>query len=86
MIVVPWVLLMVGVATAVILCTCKKGKCVHESKPCIFYGEFNPHDHFFKPVIVKRGERHIPVISKVQQMTSLLNVFTLTKNAIAFLQ
>ena len=39
MIVVPWLLLMVGVATAVILCTCKKGECVHESKPCIFYGE-----------------------------------------------
>ena len=42
MIVVPWVLLMVGVATAVILCACKKGKSVHESKPFIFHGKFDP--------------------------------------------
>ena len=35
MIVVPWVLLLVGVATAVTLCACRKGKCMHESKLCI---------------------------------------------------
>ena len=39
-IVLLWVLLMVGVAEAVILCIYKKGKCMHEFKLCIFHDMF----------------------------------------------
>ena len=41
--------LMVGVAAAVIhvLCIYKKGKCMHESKPCIFHVIFHFMASFF---------------------------------------
>ena len=68
MIVVPWVLLMVGVATAVLLYTCKKGKCASMSPDPIFHGECNPYYALilFKPVISSRhGERPVPVVLKV---------------------
>ena len=67
MIVVPWVLLMVGVATTVILCASKKGKCVHVSKPCIFHGEYNPHYALLIKLVIssKHGKRPVLVVTKV---------------------